>query len=885
MKTTTLFLTLLLIGSAFAATSAIDAGELVIERLLAGDTEARRVYVHDTNLNGGEMVFWHNTISFPNEPGHFVFIDDHPAANWEHAARAVYVTEAGEIHTWAVSTPPRDYVWIGMTELTDGAFYDGIDVDYQIPTKEEVERATPWFDQYIPHPDQRSGENYALLMSGGANQSNNHIRYWNDMAYIYYTLINVYSYDENNIFVLMSDGDNPGNDRSNGTNSPTDLDGDGDQDYTDPCTHDKVIEYMDNLATTVTSQDSLFIFTTDHGGGSTSGGNDSYLNLWNLEELHDNEFADELDDISFVQCIITMEQCFSGGFVDDVAAIDGVVISTAANANEYSYAMAPDFVYDTYVYFWTAAVAGNLPGWPHGMGGDAVDADTDDDGIVTAREAFVYAEEEDFSNEHPQYLDVSGIGESISLWGGGLDGPFIKMIAYTVDGDNGDSLLDPGEAADISVTLENIGSENATNVVGNLSSSDSDITVNTGTVNWGTIASGATEDSPSDFRITVGSGAGNPERYSLDLHVTGDDGVDKNYIISLTVGNQWGFVDDIESGDNGWVHSGAADQWHIESARYHSADNSWKCGGSGTSDHTNNMNCTLDSPLVLVGANSPTLDFWMWYELEVSYDYCYLKFDGDTLATYNGNAMSWVKRSYDLASYASEVGNFQFHFTSDGNTVEEGFYFDDFNLQPVSGGSAVDLLGFSVNGNEDGVLLNWKLDNPESAASFDLYRQDGVLVDNMVLGNGDRDSGTPLNATPLTGGRSEYSFLDADVADGGDYLYYLKATDVEGNAYLFGPVELCYTAEQNLALSLENAYPNPTAGEVSLSFSLAADNQSVSLAVYDLAGRLVETLLEDTLSAGRYTVHWDTTASPAGIYFYRLSTDEQSLTNRLVISR
>jgi len=885
VKTTTLFLTLLLIGSAFAASNALDAGELVIEQLLAGDTDAKRVYAHEADLNGGEMAFWHHSISFPNEPGHFVFIDDHPAANWEHAARAVYVTEAGQIHTWAVSTPPMDNVWIGITELTDGEFYDGVNVDYRIPTKEDMVRANPWFDQYIPAPGQRAGENYALLMSGGANAGNNHIRYWNDMAYIYYTLINVYSFDEDNIFVLMSDGDNSGNDRSDGTNSPTDLDGDGDQDYTDPCTHDKVIEYMNDLATTLTSQDSLFIFTTDHGGGSTSGGNDSYLNLWNNQQLRDDEFADELDDISFAQCIITMEQCFSGGFVDDVNAIDNVVISTAANANEYSYAMAPAYVYDTYAYFWTAAVAGNLPGWPHDMGGTAVDADTDNDGIVTAREAFVYAEAEDFSNEHPQYLDVSNIGESISLWGGGLDGPYVKLNSYTIDGDNGDALLDPGEAADISVTLENIGNANATNVVGNLSSSDADITVNTGTVNWGTIASGATAASPTDFRITVNTGAGNPERYSLDLNITGDDGINKNVSLSLTVGDQWGFVDDIESGENGWTHSGTGDQWHIETARFHGGANSWKCGGSGTSDHGNNMDCTLETPLVLVGSSSPTLGFWSWHELENGYDYCYLKFDGDTLDTFNGSATSWTERSYDLASYANTVGNFQFNFTSDASTVEEGFYFDDFNLQPVSGGSAVELVGFSVNGNEDGVLLNWKLDNPESAATFNLYRQDGVLVESMVIGNGNRDSGTPLNATPLAGGRSEYSFLDTNVADGGDYLYYLKATDVDGSGYLFGPVELHYTVEQDLALSLDNAYPNPTAGDVALSFSLAVDNQAVSLAVYDLSGRLVETILEDTLSTGRYTVHWDASANPAGVYFYRLSTNDESLTHRLVISR
>ena len=52
--------------------------------------------------------------------------------------------------------------------------------------------------------------------------------------------------------------------------------------------------------------------------------------------------------------ICTFEQCFSGGMVDDLAG-DGRVIATARRTGtSYSWAMGPDYIYDTFVYHWTS---------------------------------------------------------------------------------------------------------------------------------------------------------------------------------------------------------------------------------------------------------------------------------------------------------------------------------------------------------------------------------------------------------------------------------------------------------------------------------------------------------------------------------------------------
>jgi len=48
----------------------------------------------------------------------------------------------------------------------------------------------------------------------------------------------------------------------------------------------------------------------------------------------------------------------------------------------------------------------------------------------------------------------------------------------------------------------------------------------------------------------------------------------------------------------------------------------------------------------------------------------------------------------------------------------------------------------------------------------------------------------------------------------------------------------------------------------------------VSLKIYDVQGIEVAVVLDEDLPAGERTVKWDAEAMPAGIYFYRLSTNK-----------
>lgn len=90
------------------------------------------------------------------------------------------------------------------------------------------------------------------------------------------------------------------------------------------------------------------------------------------------------------------------------------------------------------------------------------------------------------------------------------------------------------------------------------------------------------------------------------------------------------------------------------------------------------------------------------------------------------------------------------------------------------------------------------------------------------------------------------------------------------------------------ALQLRAA-PNPTPGRTEFAFNLPRD-QHVELAVFDVAGRRVTTLVEGTLAAGQHGHRWDGRdrqgrAQPSGVYIYRLRTADQVVVQRLTVVR
>ena len=375
-----------------------DEAYYVLEQLSLDEDEVL-IYVWGPVYKGEKIYSTKEHLLDAPGTGYVIYIDLYPTANLFHPVKFVFLLESTqELIVKDAMSPPLNFADYTIIKTKIGELF------ISVKNRRPVIPEEPTRSNMNPSSDPR----YAVLMNGGHSQGSNHVRYWNDLSNIYIALNYEYGFPDENIIVLCSDGLNPAPDQSNGQNSDPDLDGDGDDDIMYSCVLSNVDQVFADLAKNLTKNNELFIFQTDHG--SSNGGWNTLFNLWNAEELTDAHFADLLENISVNEVVCTFEPCFSGGFLDDVVVPPGpIVASSACRHDEYSWAMN-NLLYDEYVFHWTAAVKGE------DAFGEPVDADYNEDGIITMDEAFIYAELHDEQPESPQYGDYpENIGENISL--------------------------------------------------------------------------------------------------------------------------------------------------------------------------------------------------------------------------------------------------------------------------------------------------------------------------------------------------------------------------------------------------------------------------------------------------------------------------------------
>lgn len=81
---------------------------------------------------------------------------------------------------------------------------------------------------------------------------------------------------------------------------------------------------------------------------------------------------------------------------------------------------------------------------------------------------------------------------------------------------------------------------------------------------------------------------------------------------------------------------------------------------------------------------------------------------------------------------------------------------------------------------------------------------------------------------------------------------------------------------------LRQNYPNPFNPRTSIEFSLP-NRTEVQLKIYDIAGRLVQTLRDENLPAGFYEETFDGSNLASGVYFYQLITNNETIVKKMTL--
>ena len=179
-----------------------------------------------------------------------------------------------------------------------------------------------------------------------------------------------------------------------------------------------------------------------------------------------------------------------------------------------------------------------------------------------------------------------------------------------------------------------------------------------------------------------------------------------------------------------------------------------------------------------------------------------------------------------------------------------------------------------------GLALSWRANTEEDFTHYTIYRGIGETFE--------------PSATFLIGTSTDTLHFDADWSWSAGYWYKVSAVDIhlnESESAVLGPDLVTGDDPPGVpdATFLAQNRPNPFNPSTSIDFGLKR-RAHVSLRIYDAAGRLVATLVEGALPAGRHTAAWDgrgqggrTAAS--GVYFYRLRTGDFERTRKMILMR
>ncbi|HIB04379.1 MAG TPA: T9SS type A sorting domain-containing protein, partial [Candidatus Marinimicrobia bacterium] len=83
--------------------------------------------------------------------------------------------------------------------------------------------------------------------------------------------------------------------------------------------------------------------------------------------------------------------------------------------------------------------------------------------------------------------------------------------------------------------------------------------------------------------------------------------------------------------------------------------------------------------------------------------------------------------------------------------------------------------------------------------------------------------------------------------------------------------------------TLYQNYPNPFNPTTTIRFDLVETWRATSLLIYDITGRVVETLVNEQIESGQHEIQWDASQQASGIYFVELVSGENRKIQKMIL--
>ncbi len=225
------------------------------------------------------------------------------------------------------------------------------------------------------------------------------------------------------------------------------------------------------------------------------------------------------------------------------------------------------------------------------------------------------------------------------------------------------------------------------------------------------------------------------------------------------------------------------------------------------------------------------------------------------LSKSDNSGTNWTAYTYQ----GTLPGQYQLNTTSKTITVYGLNAFSTFTNSDQNAPLPVELASFTslVNGRD--ITLKWSTDKEFNNAGFDIERKASGTNQWSKVGY--------VQGKGVSNTRTNYTYDDKKL-NSGKYNYRLKQIDNNGN-YAYYQLSSEVNIELPKKYDLSQNYPNPFNPVTKIDYDLPF-NSRVSIILYDMTGREVKTLVNETAGAGYYTLNFNASSISSGTYFYRL---------------
>lgn len=442
--------------------------------------------------------------------------------------------------------------------------------------------------------------------------------------------------------------------------------------------------------------------------------------------------------------------------------------------------------------------------------------------------------------------------------------PVLEMGSYLIDDTaqgNGDYFWDAGETVDIFITVENNGSSDAFNVMGELLTADPYITINASQADYGDIAIGGSYE--ESFNATSSPSTPQAHMAIFNVAISSDGEVTGSGSFDVQIG---GYL--IEEYFTSFPPTG----WSIEGGNNWGGNNSNNAGGTAPEadfywyPSVVSVQRLITMELNTTGSSTLALEFKHYlddysggYSLRVETTSDGINWNTAWEINPTGNVGPEI---LDIDITTPDVGSstFQLAFVFDGDSYNlDHWYIDDVILgggPPIPGYIEGNISLYGGTGNVEEVIVNAGgiTTNPDASGNYTMEVIPGTY-----------------NVTASLEGYVSQTIEDVEVLEGattGDIDFVLEPE--VGNDNVLIPVRT----------ELTGNFPNPFNPTTTVKYTLHEDSR-INLEIFNIKGQKIKTLADGNQSAGYHTIVWDGKdnngrTSASGLYFYKMVSEGNS---------